>query len=305
MVDQSSFIAYFNGEWMPYGDVKISPDDRGFMLADVVFDAARTFGGKPFVLDRHINRFYRSLKYMRLDPGLTPDEMSDLCQEGVERNRSRLDEVGDLSIYPFVTRGAGPGVGDSSPTVCIMIKPLAFASFANYYLEGDHGVIVRTRSYSSDTIDPKVKHHSRANFVLAELEAADVDPDASPILLDGDGNLTEGVNCNVFLVKDGVLKTPTDRSILQGVSRSVVIDVAGQLGIPVVEEDLQPYDVYTADEVFFSRTSPRIVPVGMVDRRPVGDSIPGPVTQQLLAAHSEMVGVDIIDQALHYGGMAR
>ena len=74
------------------------------MLADVVFDAARTFGGKPFVLDRHINRFYRSLKYMRLDPGLTPDEMSDLCQEGVERNRSRLDEVGDLSIYPFVTR---------------------------------------------------------------------------------------------------------------------------------------------------------------------------------------------------------
>ncbi len=305
MVDQSSFIAYFNGEWMPYGDVKISPHDRGFMLADVVFDAARTFGGKPFVLDRHINRFYRSLKYMRLDPGLTPDEMSDLCQEGVERNRSRLDEVGDLSIYPFVTRGAGPGVSDSSPTVCIMIKPLAFASFANYYLEGDHGVIVRTRSYSSDTIDPKVKHHSRANFVLAELEAADVDPDASPILLDGDGNLTEGVNCNVFLVKDGVLKTPTDRSILQGVSRSVVIDVAGQLGIPVVEEDLQPYDVYTADEVFFSRTSPRIVPVGMVDRRPVGDSIPGPVTQQLLAAHSEMVGVDIVDQALHYGGMAR
>jgi branched-chain amino acid aminotransferase len=85
----------------------------------------------------------------------------------------------------------------------------------------------------------------------------------------------------------------------------VVIDVAGQLGIPVVEEDLQPYDVYTADEVFFSRTSPRIVPVGMVDRRPVGDSIPGPVTQQLLAAHSEMVGVDIVDQALHYGGMAR
>ena len=139
-----------------------------------------------------------------------------------------------------------------------MIKPLAFASFANYYLEGDHGVIVRTRSYSSDTIDPKVKHHSRANFVLAELEAADVDlmPPHSPRR---DGNLTEGVNCNLFLVKDGALKTPTDRSILQGVSRSVVIDVAGQLGIPVVEEDLQPYDVYTADEVFFSRTSPRIV----------------------------------------------
>ena len=303
MVDQDSFITYFNGEWIPYGDVSIAPDDRGFMVADVVFDVARTFGGTPFVLDRHIDRFYRSLKYMRLDPGLTPNEMTELCKEGVERNRSRLDEVGDLSIYPFVTRGRSSGVSGSTPTVCIMIKPIAFASFANYYLEGDHAVIVRTRSYSSDTIDPKVKHHSRANFVLAELEAEDVDPDASPILLDGYGNVTEGINCNVFLVKDGVLKTPTDRSILQGVSRSVVIDVAGRLGIPVVEEDLQPYDVYTADEVFFSRTSPRIVPVSMVDKRPVGDSIPGPVTQQLLAAHSEMVGVDIIDQALHYGGI--
>ena len=152
-------------------------------------------------------------------------------------------------------------------------------------------------------MDPKVKHHSRANFVLAELEASDVDPGASPILLDQDGNLTEGIGYNVFLVKDGVLKTPTDRSILQGISRSVIFDVAGQLGIELVEEDLQPYDLYTADEVFFSRTSPRIVPVSMVDLRPVGDAVPGPVTRQLLAAHSEMVDVDIVGQALHYGGV--
>lgn len=75
------------------------------------------------------------------------------------------------------------------------------------------------------------------------------------------------------------------------------------LDIEVVEEDLQPYDIYTADEVFFSRTSPRIVPVSMVDLRPVGDSVPGPITQQLLAAHSEMVDVDIVGQALHYGGV--
>ena len=187
--------------------------------------------------------------------------------------------------------------------MCIAIKPVAFESFARYYVEGAHGVIARTRSYSSDTMDPKVKHHSRANFVLAELEANDVEPGASPILLDQDGNLTEGIGYNVFLVKDGSLRTPTDRSILQGISRSVVFDVAGQLDILVIEEDLQPYDLYTADEVFFSRTSPRIVPVSMVDRREVGEEFPGPVTKQLLAAHSEMVGVDIVDQALHYAGV--
>ena len=154
-------------------------------------------------------------------------------------------------------------------------------------------------------MDPKVKHHSRANFVLAELEAADVDPGASPILLDLYGNLTEGIGYNVFLIKDGVIKTPTDRSILQGISRSIIFDVAQQLDIPVVEDDLQPYDIYTADEVFFSRTSPRIVPVSMVDKRPVGESTPGPITRQLLAAHSELVDVDIVGQALHHAGIAR
>ena len=304
MPDSSTFTAYFNGEWVKYGDVTISPEDRGFVVADVVFDIARTFGGKPFVLDRHIDRLYRSLKYMRIDPGLTPDEMTSICEEAVERNLDRLDESGDFQIHPFITRGVGHGVADpTSATVCVAIKPVAFESFARFYVEGAHGVIARTRSYSSETMDPKVKHHSRANFVLAELEASDVDPGASPILLDQDGNLTEGIGYNLFLVKDGVLKTPTDRSILQGISRSVIFDVADQLGMELVEEDLQPYDLYTADEVFFSRTSPRIVPVGMVDLRPVGDSVPGPVTQQLLAAHSEMVDVDIVGQALHYGGV--
>ena len=102
-----------------------------------------------------------------------------------------------------------------------------------------------------------------------------------------------------------MIKTPTDRSILQGISRSVIFEIAEQLDIPVEEDDLQPYDIYTADEVFFSRTSPRIVPVSMVDKRPVGESTPGPITRQLLAAHSELVDVDIVGQALHYAGIER
>ena len=138
-----------------------------------------------------------------------------------------LEEAGDFNINPAVTRGVGHGVSDpDTPTVFVFIKPLPFRSFARYFVEGAHGVIVKTRSYPSDSMDAKVKHHSRANFVLAELEAADVDPHGLPILLDHDGNVTEGIGYNVFLVKDGVLKTPTDRTILQGISRSVIFDVA-------------------------------------------------------------------------------
>ena len=300
MAGYHDYTAYFNGEWVPYRDVKVAPEDRGFMVADVVFDIARTFDAKPFRLGDHVDRLYRSLKYVRIDPELTPDEMTELCEEAVQRNMDHKEQAGDFSINPWVTRGESL---DGPATVCISVKPVNFPSFAKYYNEGAHGVIVKTRSYSSESMEPKVKHHSRLNFNLAELEARDVDPDGHPILLDMNGNVSEGIGYNVFLVKDGVLKTPTDRSILQGVSRGVIMEVAERLNIPVVEEDLQPYDLYTADEAFFSRTSPRMVPVSELDNRPVGDEFPGPVTQQLLAAHSEMVGVDIVGQALHYAGI--
>jgi len=300
MPDYQNYEAYFNGEWVPWQEVMLSPEDRGFGVADVVFDVARTFNGKPFALDYHIDRLYRSLKYVRIDPGLSADEMTAICEEGIRRNEKHLEEAGDFTINPWVTRGLSI---DGPATVCVAIKPVNFANFASSYVEGAHGVVARTRSYPSDVMDPKVKHHSRLNFVMAELEARDVDPEAHAILLDNDGNLTEGIGYNVFLVKDGVLKTSTDRSILQGVSRGVLLEIAEQLGIPVAEEDLQPYDLYTADEVFFSRTSPRIIPVSKVDNRPVGDVFPGPITQQLLAAHSERVGVDIVGQALHHAGI--
>ena len=275
------------------------------MLGDVVFDIARTFAGEPFRLNDHVDRLYRSLKFMDIDPGLSKREMDTVCREAVERNAALLPSAGDFNINPFVTGGAWVrGQPRAAPaTVCVAVKPIGFSQFARYYLEGAHGVIARTRSYSSNVMEPKVKHHSRANFVLAELEARAVDPAAMPILLDTEGNVSEGIGYNVFIVRDGAIMTAPDDVILQGVSRKTIIEVAQGLDLPVVEERFQPYDVYNADEVFFSGTSPRIYPVGMVDFRPIGDGAPGPVTRRLLAAHSELVGVDIVDQALHYAGL--
>ncbi len=305
MANMEGYTAYFNGEWVDWSQVLISPDDRGFMLGDVVFDIARTFDGKPFRLDDHIDRLYRSLKFMDIDPGLSSGEMTSICEEAVERNLALLPEAGDFNINPFVTAGSwirGEPRG-ASATVCVAIKPIGFSYFAPFFLKGAHGVIARTRSYDSNVMEPKVKHHSRGNFVLAELEARAVDPAAFPILLDTEGNVSEGIGYNVFIVRDGAILTAPDDVILQGISRKTVIEVAESLELPVIEERFQPYDVYNADEVFFTGTSPRIYPVAMVDFRPIGDGAPGPVTSRLLAAHSELVGVDIVDQALHYAGL--
>ena len=113
-----------------------------------------------------------------------------------------------------------------------------------------------------------MKHLSRLNFTMAMLEVVDADPEAWPVLLDHNGNISEGVGANFFLVTDGVLRTPTDFAVLQGISRDTVIELARNLGIPVVEEDLQPYDAYNADEVFMAGTSHSMLPISKVDWRP-------------------------------------
>ena len=297
----ADYVAYFNGDWVSFEDVKVSPHDRGFTVADVVFDVARTFNGKSFRMKQHVDRLYRSLKFVRIDPGLSPDEMLSVSEESIERNMDLLPDAGDFTVRQWVTRGPGRWAHTAGPpTVCVEVQRISFERYAGLYGDGAHGVIARTRSYPAESLDPKVKHYSRMNFNLAELEAADVEESAWPILLDVDGNLTEGTGYNVFLVTDGVLRLPGDSTLLQGVSRGMVVDLARQLDIPIAEEELQPYDLYTADEVFFSGTSPCVLPVTRVDRREVGDGAPGPVTQQLLAAWSETVGLDIVDQALRF-----
>ena len=297
----ADYTVYFNGEWMPFSQVKIDPMDRGFMLGDVVFEVARTFNGKIFRLEEHIDRLYKSLKYSRITPDLSAEEMLNISEHVVNINDHLRAEVGDYTVWQFVTRGPGRWTRSAGPpSICVRISPIDFGRFTQYFDQGAHGVITRTRSYPNESLDSKIKHHSRMNFNLAELEASDVDPEAWPILTDVQGNITEGTGYNIFIVTNGVIKTPGDNNILQGVSRKMVFDLSKQLNIPIIEEDIQPYDLYTADEVFFSSTSYCVLPVTKIDNRHIKDQTPGPITQQILAAWSEIVGVDIIGQALQF-----
>lgn len=297
-------VAYFNGRWVPRSELRIDPADRGFTMGDAVFDVERTFNGKLFRLEDHLHRLYRSLKYNRIDPGLSIEEMSAITEEVVRRNEHLRPPGGDFAIRQMVTRGTPPSGTQGSvlekltPTVIVLTIPVDFASYAPYYETGATVVFPKTRSYSGSQFDPKAKHYSRGNFVQAQIEAADLDPEAFPVLLDQDGNLTENMGANIFIVADGVIRTPSDKSVLQGISRMVAIELAEQLNIPVVEEDLQPYDAYTADEAFLTNTYFQLLPIRSVDRRQVGDGKPGPISRQLLAAWSEMVGMDIVGQAL-------
>ncbi len=292
----SDYQAYFNGEWMPYGDVRIPPSDRGFSVGDLVFEVERTFAGKPFRLEQHIDRLYRSLTYVRMSAGMSASEMTAITQEAVQRAKADHPQAADFWMRQVVTRGTVDLFDPPAPTVLVNVGEQGFW-YADLYDTGMHAVIAKTRAYSPQALDPKIKHYSRMNFVLAHQEAHDVEPGAWPILLDDRGFLAEGNGQNVFIVTDGALRTPTDYAALQGVSRGMTFDIARQLGIPLIEEDLQPYDLYTADEAFWTTTSMCVMPMTMVDRRPIADGKPGPMSQRLLAAWSEAVGVDIVGQA--------
>ena len=287
---------WLNGEYVERDKARIPMTDRGFRLGDVVFDTSRTFGGRVFRLRDHLDRLYRSLKYVRIDPGVSIGEMERLTLEVVARNEPlRRERDDDYMITQIVTGGSGRR-GDSPPAVSIWVDALGSPRWAPAYDGGVHAVIPKTRAYPAESLDPKVKHYSRLNFVMAEMEAADVDPNALPIMLDTNGSVSEGTGANFFIVTNGTLRTPIDRSTLQGVSRMTVMEIAAALGIPAAEDDLQPYDLYTADEAFFCSTPYCVLPVGMIDNRPIGERAPGPVSNQILAAWSERVGLDIVDQ---------
>ena len=300
-------ISYFNGEYVPDSECKIHISDRAFLRGDAIYDVSRTFNGQVHRLWDHLDRLYRSLTFARMDPGMTIHEMEQVSHEVLRRNENLRDPGGDVVVWQTIVRGYSGGLArttDSAPaTVCVYVKPIDFASYAQEYQRGCHVVFPRTRSYSSQSLEPKLKHYSRMNFSLAELETADVDPDAHTVLLDLDGNIAENTGGNFFIVTDGVLRTPTDRVTLQGVSRLDILQLAEQLGIPTSEEDLQPYDAYTADEAFLTNTIYCILPVGRIDNRRLAADVPGPVTGRLLAAWSEMAGLDIADQALHQAGL--
>lgn len=298
-------IAYFNGNFLPESQILISPMDRGFRMGDGIYESERTFAGKIFRLSDHIDRLYNSLTYVRIDPKLTKAEMAEICEEVVSQNEPFRQQIGDWIVRQQITRGlwSSSPTGSAEPTVYVSVHPNDFGSYARQYEIGGQVIFPRVRAYSSDALEPKAKHTSRMNFVLAGLEASDIDPSAYPVLLDQEGNIAEGTSFNFYIVKNGVIKTPSDRSALQGVSRIVVAELASQMGIPLVEEDLQLYDAYTADEAFITASSYCILPISRLDGRPIQGEVPGSIVKQLLAAWSERVNLDIVGQALNQSGL--
>ena len=294
----SERVAFVNGHIVPESEAVVSIRDRGFLQGDAVFDTTRTFGGRIFRLDEHLDRFFSSLKYMRINPGLTKDDFARLTMEVLQANLPLLDDDDDYWVSQRVSRGVKVD-GEDRPTVVIECAPLPFKARARYYRDGLPVIVPSVRRTPPESQSPRAKVHNYVNLVQAELEVKSQNPDAWPILLDTNGNLCEGPGSNIFIVKDGAVMTPKEQFVLAGISRRVTIELAQELGIEVHETDIDLFDAYTADEAFVTSTSFCICPVSSFNGSTVADgAVPGPVTDRLTSAYSGMVDLDITAQYL-------
>jgi branched-chain amino acid aminotransferase len=297
-------VAWFNGNFVPESEVRIPFRDLSWVYGDGCFDMTRSFGHKLFKVKEHVDRLYRSLKYLRIDPGFGPEKMVALTEELFERNRHLLGPDDDYWVGQRISRGVKDVPGDNldyhGPNVVLECAPLPLVQRAKLYKEGIRVIVPSHRRTPPESLTPRAKTHNYLNMIVANQEVQSADPEAWAVLLDTNGNLAEGMGSNIFTVRDGTLLTPREKFVLPGVSRQTVIDLAREEGIPVAEADIDLYDSYVADEMFLTSTSLCICPVTKINGVDIGPAgqVWGPITKRLADAYVRYVGFDFVEQYL-------
>ncbi|WOF16304.1 branched-chain-amino-acid transaminase [Methanoplanus sp. FWC-SCC4] len=274
-------IIYLDGEFVPREEAKVSVFDHGLLYGDGVFEGIRAYGGRVFRLHEHLDRLYDSAKTIDLDIGMTKDEMSKAVLETLRRN-----ELSDAYIRLVVTRGVGDLGLDprkcSKPTIFIIATGWG-AMYGDLYEKGLSAVTVSVRRNPADALPPNVKSLNYLNNILAKIEANYKGGDEA-IFFDTNGYVAEGSGDNIFVVKNGTMFTPHTLNNLRGITRLVLLEIAGEMGIPVREQNLGYFDLYSADEVLVTGSAAEIAPVTVIDGRKIGTGKPGPFASQLVEA---------------------
>ena len=300
---QKEQIAYVNGNILPESQASVSINDRGFIFGDAVFDTARTFNGKLFFLEDHVDRLFDSCKYLDIDPVLSKTQIISITKEVLSKNISFLEKNEDFWVTQRVTRGlrSGDSEDKNNPTIVVSCRKIIFRKRAAYFVKGIPLQVSSVRRTSPSAISPRAKTHNYLNMVLAENEVGKQASGSWAVLLDERGNLCEGLGCNLFLVKNGILFTPSDIYTLAGITRKIVIDLAKKEKIEVIEKDLDLYDAMTADEIFLTSTSLCICPAISFNGITIGEGkIPGPLTTQLQYLFKKQIDMDFIAQYFHF-----
>jgi branched-chain amino acid aminotransferase len=306
-------VTYHSGEWVPESKAAIHIYDSQFMYGDGVFEMVRTFKHKFFLLEEHIDRLYRSMKYMHIPFNKTKQEAIDLCLESFDRNKAHFPEGEECRVMINVSRGPlgiykevfelSKSQAWNEPTWIVNVWPLSKTAgiLGHFYETGANAVIPSQRQIPSRLLENKVKNRSRFHYQMANIQVSSFGKDAMPLLLDEDGFITESTGANFLMIKDGKLIAPELRNMLRGSSMMYILEVlAPQIGLEVVHKNFEPYDVMNCDEAMFTGTFVNLLPCnrlnGIYLNADIKENPIGPVTQRICDAWSKNVGINFIGQ---------
>ncbi len=307
-VDDEETYYHVDGEVVARADATVSVDDRGFRYGDAAFETCRAYGGTVFRWERHRERLRETCETLGMADAV-PGDLAARVDETLAAN-----DLADAYVRVSVSRGVQPGkltpAREVDPTVVVYVSPLPRGGVDGEPVWDDAAVVqsVATRRPPESVLPPGAKTHNYLNGILARLElrdggasrsaesateAPDSQADRSPdqpadeaLQCDVEGRVAEGATSNLFFVDDGVLKTPAEGSILPGITREVVLELAREEALPVETGGYRLADLRSADEAFLTNTTWEVRPVASIDGVEIGG---GEVTAVLRRRYRELV----------------
>ncbi len=275
-----SLQVYINGKLYPKEDAKVSVFDHGLLYGDGVFEGIRSYRGRVFRLDEHLDRLWDSAQAICLKIPLTKQEMAQAVIDTLKANN-----LEDGYIRLVITRGCGTlGLGPDrchEPQVIIITDHIELYP-PELYEQGLEIVTASTQRSHPASLSPRIKSLNYLNNIMAKVEGMHAGC-VEAMMLNHKGEVAECTGDNIFVVRGGrILTPPTDAGILEGITRDAVISLARDGGREVLETALNRHDVYIADECFLTGTAAEVIPVVKIDNRPIGTGKPGPVTKDLI-----------------------
>ena len=270
---------WMNTALVDEADAKVSVFDHGLLYGDGVFEGIRVYNTRVFELDAHIKRLYDSARAVRLTIPMSPGDLCDAVETTVKANA-----IADGYIRLLVTRGVG-NLG-LNPFECkdsglIIIADNIQLYPEEFYEKGIKVISATTVRNHPMSLPPQVKSLNYLNNILAKIECLDSGV-SEAIMYNHEGYVAEASGDNVFIIRNGVICTPpTEAGALEGVTREVVIRLARQEGLSVVEKNLTRYDLHVCDELFLTGSAAEVLGVVEIDKRTIGDGRPGPITRLL------------------------
>jgi branched-chain amino acid aminotransferase len=281
-------LVWFNGDISPLEGATIPAADHAHLYGDGLFEGIRFYDSKVFKLDEHLRRLYDGIRFLGFEMPYSKEEL-----KGIVLSACAQADLGSGYIRLNVTRGTGLGLDPRAiqqrANVMVMISSIALYP-PEAYEAGLHVVTCSYKVIQSDALDPRLKCIGRyAANILAKQEANRAGA-GEGLMLNGQGNVAECTGDNIFIIRDGIIRTPhPSQGILQGITRDTVIGLARGLGMTVIEDEFTRYDVLAADEAFLTGTAAEVIPMVSLDGQAIGSGSPGEITNRLIAAFREEI----------------